>query len=66
MKTLVYIMFNGAASDHVFDVEVSDFKLMWESQIISNGYFEGVDRNGTRVFINPSQCPVIEISEWKH
>lgn len=66
MNTLVYVMFNGGASENIFDIPLKEFKEMWDTQIRATGYFEGVNRDGNRVVINPSQCPVIEIRRFKY
>ena len=65
MKTLVSVTFNGASSEHIFDVPKDEFKVVWEEQIEQVGYFEGVDAEGRTVIINPKQCPVIVMYDLK-
>lgn len=65
MKTLVSITFNGASSEHIFDVPKDKFKVVWDEQIEQVGYFEGIDTEGRTVVINPKQCPVIVMYDLK-
>jgi hypothetical protein len=65
MKTLVSITFNGASSEHIFDVPKNEFEIIWNEHIANVGYFEGVDMEGRTVIINPKQCPVIVMYDLK-
>ena len=65
MKTLVSITFNGASSEHIFDVPKNEFEIIWNEHIANVGYFEGVDMEGRTVIINPNQCPVIVMYDLK-
>ena len=65
MKTLVSVTFNGASSEHIFDVPKDELKIIWDEQIEQVGYFEGVDMKGRTVVINPKQCPVIVMYDLK-
>lgn len=65
MKTNVYICFNGASFDYVFDMELHQFVNLWKDQIVGQGYFSKYDEKGNFVVITPSQCGLIEFSGKK-
>jgi hypothetical protein len=65
VKTSVYICFNGAAFDYVFDAPLDIFIKSWNNQINGCGYFVGYDINQKYIIINPSNCGLVEFSNAK-
>ena len=62
-RTQVKIRFNGATIDYYFEKSLEDFMPIWNNQMAGQGYFTGVDAEGIFVNINPTCCPIVEITE---
>lgn len=65
MKTQVFVFFNGLTRTYKFDIPLESFLQHWENHMAGQGYFTGIDINGSIVNINPSDCPIVEIAEME-
>lgn len=61
--TKAEIYFNGAMVEYYFPCSKKEFESTWDNHIPAVGYVGKVDVNGNHIYINPSNCGAIKISE---